>query len=252
VSEPLLIGADVGTQSAKAALFELSGACRRPGDVAAIGIAGSAGGPVRRCPFAVARPPVVGRARAGEWPVLWGVELAGKTLGLGRTGPPVAITAPEHVAAAVVTGADFLVTPHLGASLLEEMVGTGLVAEPGVLTPSEVMSATRAGAIAIKLSAASIVGVGHLKALPEPFPGLRAFHRWYIRGLGRRMARCWSGSRGPRWRAAAKAAPSGARLGRALGTTRESCSAGSGKRRRGPTTKRQEAMARHFQRAVAA
>jgi 2-dehydro-3-deoxyphosphogluconate aldolase/(4S)-4-hydroxy-2-oxoglutarate aldolase len=83
------------------------------------------------------------------------------------------ITTPEHVAAAAAAGADFLVTPHLDVSLLEEMVGTGLLAVPGVLTPSEVMAATRAGAIVVKLFPASTVGVGHLKALQGPFPGLQ-------------------------------------------------------------------------------
>jgi 2-dehydro-3-deoxyphosphogluconate aldolase/(4S)-4-hydroxy-2-oxoglutarate aldolase len=41
------------------------------------------------------------------------------------------------------------------------------------MTPSEVAAASRTGAIVVKLFPASTVGVGHLKALFGPFPGLQ-------------------------------------------------------------------------------
>lgn len=83
------------------------------------------------------------------------------------------ITTAGEAEAAAAAGADFLVTPHLDLPLLGTMLATELLAVPGVLTPSEVAAALRAGALAVKLFPASTVGVGHLKALLGPFPGLR-------------------------------------------------------------------------------
>lgn len=84
------------------------------------------------------------------------------------------ITTPAQARAAADAGADFLVSPHLDEALLEAGLATGLLAVPGVLTPSEVAAALRAGATLVKLFPASTVGVGHLQALFGPFPGLRA------------------------------------------------------------------------------
>ena len=83
------------------------------------------------------------------------------------------ITTPEQARAAAQAGADFLVCPHLDERLFSGMLGTGLLAVPGVMTPSEVAAASRTGAIVVKLFPASTVGVGHLKALFGPFPGLQ-------------------------------------------------------------------------------
>lgn len=83
------------------------------------------------------------------------------------------ITNPAQVGAAAAAGADFLVSPHLDPPLVEAMLATGLFCLPGVLTPSEVAAALRLGALAVKLFPASTVGVGHLRALFGPFPGLQ-------------------------------------------------------------------------------
>ncbi len=96
-------------------------------------------------------------------------ERLGATLLLGAG----TITTAEQAHAAAAAGADFLVSPHLDPVVLEAMLATGLLAVPGVLTPSEVAAALRAGAIVVKLFPASTVGVGYLKALHGPFPGLQ-------------------------------------------------------------------------------
>ncbi|MFE9425758.1 bifunctional 4-hydroxy-2-oxoglutarate aldolase/2-dehydro-3-deoxy-phosphogluconate aldolase [Kitasatospora sp. NPDC006697] len=62
-------------------------------------------------------------------------------------------------------GASFLVTPGLVPDLATE-----LPCLIGALTPSEVIAATRAGALAVKLFPASHGGLGYLKALRDPFP----------------------------------------------------------------------------------
>jgi 2-dehydro-3-deoxyphosphogluconate aldolase/(4S)-4-hydroxy-2-oxoglutarate aldolase len=95
-----------------------------------------------------------------------------------RLGPGVllgagTITTAAQVEAAEAAGADFLVSPHLDARLLERMLETGLLAIPGTLTPSEIAGALRSGAEVVKLFPASAVGVSYLKALFGPFPGLQ-------------------------------------------------------------------------------
>jgi 2-dehydro-3-deoxyphosphogluconate aldolase/(4S)-4-hydroxy-2-oxoglutarate aldolase len=71
------------------------------------------------------------------------------------------------------SGAEFLVTPSLRDDVLQAMLETGLPAVPGVFTPSEVAAALDQGAAMVKLFPASTGGVGHMKALFGPFPGLR-------------------------------------------------------------------------------
>lgn len=83
------------------------------------------------------------------------------------------ITTAEEARAAVESGADFLVSPHLDTSLLGAMLATGLLSVPGALTPSEVAAAVRTGAGIVKLFPASTVGIGHLEALFGPFPGVQ-------------------------------------------------------------------------------
>jgi len=73
---------------------------------------------------------------------------------------------------AVDAGAEFLVTPHLDPPVLDAMVAGGTLAFPGVFTPSEVARALDGGATAVKLFPAATAGIGHLRALRGPFPGL--------------------------------------------------------------------------------
>jgi len=95
-------------------------------------------------------------------------RLAGRALlGAGT------IMTPEQLKAAAGAGADFFVSPHLDLALLEQMLAMGGLAVPGVLTPSEVAMATRAGATLLKLFPAASVGHGYMRALFGPFPGLR-------------------------------------------------------------------------------
>jgi 2-dehydro-3-deoxyphosphogluconate aldolase / (4S)-4-hydroxy-2-oxoglutarate aldolase len=84
------------------------------------------------------------------------------------------ITTKEQLGAALEAEADFLVSPHVDPVLLDAMLASGRLTLPGVLTPSEVAAALRAGASAVKLFPASTVGVGHLRALLAPFPELQA------------------------------------------------------------------------------
>lgn len=82
------------------------------------------------------------------------------------------VTSARQVGDAVRAGAQFLVSPGLEPGLGTALAASGLPFLPGVLTPSEVMSAVRLGAVAVKLFPASTVGPGHLDALRGPFPDL--------------------------------------------------------------------------------
>lgn len=73
--------------------------------------------------------------------------------------------------ASIDAGAQFIVSPGLDPDLIAS-VPPGVAVVPGVLSPSEVMRATSAGARAVKLFPARSVGIGHLRALLAPFPDL--------------------------------------------------------------------------------
>lgn len=83
------------------------------------------------------------------------------------------LTTPGQVARAVAAGAQFVVSPGSPAELLDAMLGCGVPALPGVLTPGEVVAATAAGATAVKLFPASAFGPAYLGQLHGPFPRLR-------------------------------------------------------------------------------
>jgi len=69
---------------------------------------------------------------------------------------------------ALAAGAAFIVSPHTDTELVREMAARGVVCIPGALTPSEVLSAWRAGASVVKLFPAGPVGAGYLKDLRGP------------------------------------------------------------------------------------
>lgn len=82
------------------------------------------------------------------------------------------MTTPREVARAVGAGAQFVVSPGSPAALLDAMLGCGVPALPGVLTPGEVVTATAAGATAVKLFPAGTFGPAYLGQLRGPFPQL--------------------------------------------------------------------------------
>lgn len=79
------------------------------------------------------------------------------------------VTMAEQVDDLARLGVDFCVTPHLDTDLLTHAVAAGLPMLPGVMTPSEVATAFRLGAPAVKLFPAGILGPRYLRALQGPF-----------------------------------------------------------------------------------
>jgi 2-dehydro-3-deoxyphosphogluconate aldolase/(4S)-4-hydroxy-2-oxoglutarate aldolase len=87
---------------------------------------------------------------------------AGMALGAGTV---LDVAAAEQ---AVRAGATYLVTPHVDPALIAWAAQRGVPMLPGALTPTEVLTAWRAGAAAVKLFPADSLGPAYVKALRGP------------------------------------------------------------------------------------
>jgi Entner-Doudoroff aldolase len=74
---------------------------------------------------------------------------------------------------ALLSGADFIVSPNLNLKLLEFSKKNGIAYTPGVLTPTEVVTAIEGGAKVLKLFPGDIAKPAGLKALRGPFPDIK-------------------------------------------------------------------------------
>jgi len=84
------------------------------------------------------------------------------------------VTTADEAEATIEAGAEFVVSPSLHPEVIAKTRALGKVSIPGALTPSEVITAWRAGADYVKVFPCSAVGgAGYLKALLAPFPHLK-------------------------------------------------------------------------------
>ena len=83
------------------------------------------------------------------------------------------IRTSEEARAFVDAGAGFLVSPGLVPEIVRAGLEGGVPTIPGVLSPTEIMTAVAAGANVVKLFPASLGGPGYLAVLLGPFPGVR-------------------------------------------------------------------------------
>lgn len=80
----------------------------------------------------------------------------------------------DQARSCIDAGAAFVVSPTLDVPTIELARGRGIAVIPGALTPTEVLTAWRAGADLIKLFPVSAVGgPKYLKSLKAPFPGIK-------------------------------------------------------------------------------
>jgi 2-dehydro-3-deoxyphosphogluconate aldolase / (4S)-4-hydroxy-2-oxoglutarate aldolase len=79
----------------------------------------------------------------------------------------------ETARAALLAGAEFIVTPTVNTRVIEMCRRYDKVIMPGGFTPTEVLTAWEAGADAVKVFPADIGGPAHLRALKGPFPQIR-------------------------------------------------------------------------------
>ncbi|MGX9347272.1 bifunctional 4-hydroxy-2-oxoglutarate aldolase/2-dehydro-3-deoxy-phosphogluconate aldolase [Microbacterium sp. KNMS] len=79
----------------------------------------------------------------------------------------------EQLRRAADAGADYIVTPITSRALLEEAAHARIPFVPGGLTPTELESSWSAGASAVKVFPAGLVGAGYVKDLRGPFPDIQ-------------------------------------------------------------------------------
>ncbi len=84
------------------------------------------------------------------------------------------VTTAKQAEATIEAGAEFVVSPSLHPEVIAATVAAGKLSIPGALTPTEVITAERAGADYIKIFPCSAMGgASYLKSLLAPFPHLK-------------------------------------------------------------------------------
>jgi 2-dehydro-3-deoxyphosphogluconate aldolase/(4S)-4-hydroxy-2-oxoglutarate aldolase len=81
------------------------------------------------------------------------------------------VTNAAQAEACILAGAQFLVSPGLSVAVLGEAKKHSILAIPGALTPTELMSAQEQGATLVKIfPCGNVGGAKYLKSLKAPFP----------------------------------------------------------------------------------
>jgi len=74
----------------------------------------------------------------------------------------------EHAKRAINAGAQFLISPNLDLEVIEYAKQNNVVVYPGVMTPSEILTAWRSGVEAVKLFPMASLGIDYLKEIRGP------------------------------------------------------------------------------------
>lgn len=80
------------------------------------------------------------------------------------------LTEPKHAAQVAAAGGQLAVTPHADTVIVSAAKAAGLFAIPGFFNPTEAFALLRAGADAIKLFPADVLGPQMLKAMRAVLP----------------------------------------------------------------------------------
>jgi 2-dehydro-3-deoxyphosphogluconate aldolase/(4S)-4-hydroxy-2-oxoglutarate aldolase len=97
-------------------------------------------------------------------------EVAQQYRGRAVVGAGTVTSAPQ-AEQCIAAGAEFLVSPGLSAAVLAFARGSGVLAIPGALTPTELMSAQDQGAQLVKIfPCGNVGGPKYIKSLKAPFP----------------------------------------------------------------------------------
>jgi 2-dehydro-3-deoxyphosphogluconate aldolase/(4S)-4-hydroxy-2-oxoglutarate aldolase len=80
---------------------------------------------------------------------------------------------PETARAALLAGAEFLVSPSVNLDVIRMGARYDKIVMPGAFTPTEILAAWQAGADVVKVFPSDAVGPAYLKALRGPFPQIR-------------------------------------------------------------------------------
>jgi 2-dehydro-3-deoxyphosphogluconate aldolase / (4S)-4-hydroxy-2-oxoglutarate aldolase len=82
------------------------------------------------------------------------------------------VTTVEQMRQLLEIGVDFVVTPITDVRVIAIAVDAGVPIYPGGLTPTELWTGWEAGATAVKVFPASVVGPEYISALRGPFPDI--------------------------------------------------------------------------------
>lgn len=80
---------------------------------------------------------------------------------------------PETARIAILSGAEFIVSPAVNLDVIRLCKRYSKLALPGAFTPTEVLAAWEAGADIVKIFPSDISGPAYLKALAGPLPQVR-------------------------------------------------------------------------------
>jgi len=80
---------------------------------------------------------------------------------------------PETARQAILSGAQFIVTPSLNLEVIRLSHRYDIPIIPGAFTPTEILSAWENGAECVKVFPASNVGPDYIKAIKGPFPQIK-------------------------------------------------------------------------------
>ncbi len=92
------------------------------------------------------------------------------------------VLTPDEVDAVAATGASFIVSPNADPLVIERTKEFGLRSYPGVFTPTECFAALAAGADALKVFPAGLMGVAGLQAIRAVLPP--ETHVYAVGGVG--------------------------------------------------------------------
>lgn len=96
-----------------------------------------------------------------------GEQMKGKML----VGAGTVIT-EEQLRMALDAGAKYIITPNTNPELIAKVKQAGVCSFPGAMTPSEIVTAYKAGADAVKVFPAGTLGVAYLKAVLAPLSNI--------------------------------------------------------------------------------
>ncbi len=98
------------------------------------------------------------------------------------------VSTPARASQALAAGAQFLVTPNLDLTVLDLAQKAACPVLPGVLTPTEMLTAVGAGADVLKLFPASHLGPAYVKDVLAPLDDLQLVA---VGGVTRANAQAW-------------------------------------------------------------
>ncbi|RYL88115.1 bifunctional 4-hydroxy-2-oxoglutarate aldolase/2-dehydro-3-deoxy-phosphogluconate aldolase [Sporolactobacillus sp. THM7-4] len=73
---------------------------------------------------------------------------------------------------AISAGAEFIISPNLDQEVVSYCIDKGIEVWPGVMTPSEIVTAIKMGVSAVKLFPAGFLGVQYIKNIKGPLANL--------------------------------------------------------------------------------